>query len=234
MADQPDNIAVQLKNISKRYRSGDIYIDVLRGIDLTAQKGQIFMITGPSGCGKTTLLSIIAGTLKFDVGELDVFGVKFSDLSEQEITEFRRTHVGFIFQQFHLLNALTVVENIAVPLLLNGCPREEALKKATEMLKKVGLRGKETLHPKRLSGGEQQRVAIARALVHDPFLVICDEPTASLDADNGIRIMELLTEVVKSPDRCAIIVTHDNRIFKFADQIVRMEDGVIVGSGAHE
>lgn len=231
MDKQQSDIAVQLKNISKRYRSGEIYVDVLRGIDLVAKKGQIFMITGPSGCGKTTLLSIIAGTLHFDSGEVNAFGVNFSDLAEQQITEFRKTQVGFIFQQFHLLNSLNVVENIAIPLLLNGYARDEALKRAIEMLKKVGLRGKEKFYPRRLSGGEQQRVAIARALVHNPSLVICDEPTASLDADNGVRIMQLLADVVKSPDRCAIIVTHDNRIFKFADQIARMEDGVIVGYG---
>lgn len=232
MAKQKSDIAVELQNVCKRYHSGEIYLDVLRGIDLRAKKGQILMITGPSGCGKTTLLSIIAGTLRFDSGNINVFDIDFSNLNDQQMTEFRRRHIGFIFQQFHLLMALNVAENIAIPLLLNGRKRNEALKKASEMLKKVGLRGKENMNPKRLSGGEQQRVAIARALIHDPFLVICDEPTASLDADNGARIMQLITEVVKTPDRCAIIVTHDNRIFKYADTIVQMEDGVIISNGS--
>lgn len=229
MDEEKKKFAVELDNVSKRYLSGEIYLDVLRGIDLKAKVGEILMITGPSGCGKTTLLSIIAGTLKFDGGEVSVFGTKLSELSDPQITEFRRTQIGFIFQQFHLLKPLSVVENISIPLLLNGVEREEALVKSAEMLKKVGLRGKEKIRPGRLSGGEQQRVAIARALIHEPSLVICDEPTASLDADNGARVMQLLSDVVRSPNRCAIIVTHDNRIFKYADSIVRMEDGVITG-----
>jgi putative ABC transport system ATP-binding protein len=226
-----EEFAVELQNVTKRYRSGDIYIDVLRGIDLKAKKGELLMITGPSGCGKTTLLSVIAGTLHFDSGEVYVFNVKLSTLTDQEITAFRRNHVGFIFQQFHLILSLNVVENVAVPLLLQGYPREEALTRAAGMLKKVGLKGKEKLNPHRLSGGEQQRVAIARALVHDPLLIICDEPTSALDADNGIRIMQLLTDVAKAPNRCAIVVTHDPRIFRYADTIAHMEDGVIVGYG---
>lgn len=225
------NIAVELQNISKRYRSGDIYLDALRGIDLKANKGEILMITGPSGCGKTTLLSIMAGTLRFDSGEVIIFGTKLSQLDDQQITDFRKTHVGFIFQQFHLLKALNTVENIAIPLLLNGWSRDEGLKKAAEMLTKVGLNGKEEIKPLRLSGGEQQRVAIARALVHEPSLVICDEPTASLDAANGAKIMELLAQVAKASSRCVIIVTHDHRIFKYADTLVSMEDGVITGYG---
>lgn len=231
MPETKEEFAVELQNVTKRYRSGDIYIDVLRGIDLKAKKGELLMITGPSGCGKTTLLSVIAGTLHFDSGEVYVFNVKLSTLTDQEITAFRRNHVGFIFQQFHLILSLNVVENVAVPLLLQGYPREEALTRAAGMLKKVGLKGKEKLNPHRLSGGEQQRVAIARALVHDPLLIICDEPTSALDADNGIRIMQLLTDVAKAPNRCAIVVTHDPRIFRYADTIAHMEDGVIVGYG---
>lgn len=231
MPETKEEFAIELKNVTKRYRSGDIYIDVLRGVDLNAKKGELLMITGPSGCGKTTLLSIIAGTLHFDSGEVYVFNVKLSTLNDQEITAFRRNHVGFIFQQFHLISSLNVMENVAVPLLLQGYAREEALIKAVEMLKKVGLKGKEKLNPQRLSGGEQQRVAIARALVHDPSLIICDEPTSALDADNGIRIMQLLADVAKAPSRCAIVVTHDPRIFKYADTIAQMEDGVIVGYG---
>jgi putative ABC transport system ATP-binding protein len=232
VSDEKEEIAVELNNVVKRYRSGDHYIEVLRGIDLRAKKGEIFMINGPSGCGKTTLLSIIAGTLHFDSGDVYVFDVKLSELNDQQITTFRRNHVGFIFQQFHLLVSLNVMENIAIPLLLNGYNREEALARAEEMLKKVGLRDKEKLDTRSLSGGEQQRVAIARALVHDPLLLICDEPTAFLDTDNGIRIMQLLTDVAKAPNRCALIVTHDNRIFKYADTIARIEEGIIIIEGS--
>lgn len=219
--------AVELENVSKRYRSGEIYLDVLRGIDLKVKRGEILMITGPSGCGKTTLLSIIAGTLRFDEGEVIVFGQKLSALDDEQMTDLRRTQLGFIFQQFHLFKSLTVLENILIPLLLNGAERKTGLVRAAEILDNVGLKGKETMMPGRLSGGQQQRVAIARALVHNPPLLVCDEPTASLDGDNGALIMQIITKLTKMSNRCAIIVTHDNRIFKYADRIVYMEDGVI-------
>lgn len=228
MANVKGKIAVEIRNVTKRYVSGDFFYDALRGVDLDINQGEIFMITGPSGCGKTTLLSIIAGTLDF-TGDVTVLGQHLKELNEDKLTEWRKDSIGFIFQQYHLINALTVNENISIPLLLNNVDKNTALKKAALMLEKVGLKGKGTLKPSHLSGGEQQRVAIARALIHDPPLLICDEPTAALDADNGIRIMTLLTEAARSPDRCVIIVTHDSRIFKFSDRMARMEDGLILG-----
>lgn len=223
--------AVKIQNLTKRFAVGNFYLDVLRGIDLEVKKGEILMITGPSGCGKTTLLSIIAGTLRFDQGDVKVFDTALKNMSDAQVTEFRKRHVGFIFQQFHLISSLNNIENISVPLLLNAVDKKDALEKATEMLHVVGLKGKEHLRSFHLSGGEQQRVAIARALIHQPPLLICDEPTAALDADNGARIMQLLRDVAKSPERSVIIVTHDNRIFKYADRIARMEDGLIIGYG---
>ncbi len=228
MSESEETYAVEVRNLSKRFPSGEIYIDVLRGIDLVAKKGEMLMITGPSGSGKTTLLSIMAGTLHFDQGTVNIFGTNLKDMSDNQMTEFRKRHIGFIFQQFHLLKALSVLQNVSVPLLLNGMKENEALDRSAVMLSRVGLRGKENLKPSRLSGGEQQRVAIARALIHDPWLVICDEPTASLDADNGTKIMQILSEVSRSPDRCAIVVTHDNRIYKYANTIAAVEDGLII------
>lgn len=222
-------LALKVREVRKRFPSGDFYIDVLRGIDLEAKKGEILMITGPSGGGKTTLLSILAGTFSFDSGEVTIFGESLKDMDDQQKTELRRKHIGFIFQQFHLIKTISTLENISIPLILNGWDNDEALKKAAEMLAKVGLKGKETLNPSHLSVGEQQRVAIARALIHNPELLVCDEPTASLDAENGVRVMQLLTREARTPERCVVMVTHDNRILKYADRIALMEDGVIIG-----
>ncbi len=221
-------IAVEISYVTKRVLIGEIYLNILKGIDFTANKGELALITGHSGSGKTTLLSIIAGTLHCDSGEVKILGQKLNKLSDDELTTFRRKHIGFIFQQHQLIKPLNLLQNVSIPLLLNGHTKKDAFEQAAEMLKKVGLRGKEKMTPSRLSGGEQQRVAIARALVHEPQLVICDEPTASLDAENGEIIMQLLESVAKSPNKCAIVVTHDNRIFKYADKITVIENGVIL------
>jgi putative ABC transport system ATP-binding protein len=168
---------------------------------------------------------VIAGTLEFEQGEVDVFGSGLHGLSSREITDFRAKNVGFIFQSFNLIPTLTLVENVSVPLLINGVGRRKAEAKARELLDKLGLKGRGDDQPRNLSGGQQQRVAIARALVHDPRLVICDEPTSALDKETGARIMELLREVARHPERCVIVVTHDNRVFKYADRMTEMEDG---------
>lgn len=231
MVETQEKPVIVVRNVTKRYLSGDFYVDALKGVDLEAKNGEILMIVGPSGCGKTTLLSVIAGTLHFDNGEVSIFNQSLKELTDDQVTEFRRTHIGFIFQQYHLIKTLSAAENITIPLLLNGVNKNIALEKAAEMLKHVGLKGKEKKKPAHLSGGEQQRVAIARALIHEPPLLICDEPTAALDAESGARIMKLLTEIALSKERCIIVVTHDSRIFKYASKIVRMEDGLVVGHG---
>lgn len=225
--DSLENLAVETQNLHKSFKTGTIILDVLKGINIEIKIGEILMIVGPSGCGKTTLLSIIAGTLNFDEGKVTVLDTSLNNLDQQQLTLFRKKNIGFIFQQFHLIKTLSCVENVLIPLLLNDIPYHEALNQATAMLEKVGLKNRENEYPKTLSGGQQQRVAIARALVHNPKLIICDEPTSSLDAETGATIMDLLDEIVANSDRTVIIVTHDNRIFKYADRILHMDDGKI-------
>jgi putative ABC transport system ATP-binding protein len=223
-----DELAFEMLNVTKKVPSGDSYMDVLKGVDLIGKKGKILIITGPSGCGKTTLLSVLAGTLHFDGGEVNIFEHSLQNLSDPELTEFRKKNVGFIFQQLHLIGTLNCQKNIAVPLLLNGYTLKEALQKSNEMLHLLGLKERKYMQPSRLSGGEQQKVAIGRALIHNPKLLICDEPTASLDAKSGSKIMEILRKITRSPERCVVVVTHDNRIMEYADCIAKMEDGIIV------
>lgn len=223
------DVAIQVRHVSKRFhQGGDSYIEALKDISLDAYLGEILMIVGPSGSGKTTLLSVIAGTLHFDTGEIIVFDTSLNSLTEAEVTQFRGKNIGFIFQQYHLIRSLNCMENVSIPMLLNGASINQSDERAIEILGKVGLEGREKDRPDVLSGGQQQRVAIARALVHHPRLVICDEPTSALDAETGAHIMELMVEVARMRDRCVLIVTHDSRIFKYADRIAEMNDGQIV------
>ncbi len=220
-------LAVKTHTVHKSFGTGEARTDVLKAVDFEARLGELLMLVGPSGCGKTTLLSVIAGTLAIDRGEVEVFGAPLHRLDQQAITGFRAAHIGFIFQQYNLIPTLTCVENASVPLRIRGERAATAEKKAAAMLERVGLGARLHHRPGMLSGGQQQRVAIARALVHEPQLIICDEPTAALDSENGAKVMDLLRTVATAPDRCVIIVTHDNRIFKYADRMVHMEDGRI-------
>ncbi|HSI85173.1 MAG: ABC transporter ATP-binding protein [Candidatus Methylacidiphilales bacterium] len=224
-------LAVKVEGLTKTFsigRSGTEKLLALKAVDLEARSGELLMIVGPSGCGKTTLLSIVAGTLSFDSGKIDVFGSKLHEMSSSRVTAFRAKSIGFIFQSFNLIPTLTCTENVSVPLLINGIERVEAEKRAEEMLAKVGLGGRGSERPNFLSGGQQQRVAIARALVHEPRLVICDEPTSALDSQTGATVMELLRTAARKAGRAVIIVTHDNRAYKYADRIVEMEDGKVL------
>jgi putative ABC transport system ATP-binding protein len=196
-------------------------------VDLDVRFGELMMIVGPSGCGKTTFLSVLCGTLKFDTGSVQLFGRDLGAMNDAEVTAFRGKNVGFIFQQFNLIPTWNVVENASVPMLLGGAGRAQAESAAVKLLDEVGIGQKRTAYPAQLSGGQQQRVAIARALVHQPRLIICDEPTASLDAATGHKVLELLKDIACRPDRCVIVVTHDSRIFSFADRIAEMEDGQV-------
>ncbi|HMO63895.1 MAG TPA: ABC transporter ATP-binding protein [Verrucomicrobiota bacterium] len=229
MADSPasngNGYAVHVRGVSKTFGRGETAVQALKAVNFDAREGEVLMIVGPSGCGKTTLLSVIAGTLHFDAGEVDVFGAGLHRLPPAEITRFRGRHIGFIFQSFNLVPTLDALENVSVPLLINGVRRRAAEERAAAMLARVGLEGREREAVTNLSGGQQQRVAIARALVHEPRLVICDEPTSALDKANGQAVMGLLRDMARVPGRCVIVVTHDSRIFRFADRMTEMEDG---------
>ncbi len=221
-------IAVSCRGVTKSYGSGEARIAALRGIDLDVKRGELLMIVGPSGCGKTTLISIITTILHYDSGQCHVLGRDLQRLDERARAYFRRDSVGFVFQLFNLLPTLTAAENVAIPLLIGGIPWERARAHGAEMLEAIGLGARSTALPAELSGGQQQRVAIARALVHDPALVVCDEPTSNLDHETGHAVMEALRNAAKSPDRTVIVVTHDPRIFEFADRIAKMDDGRII------
>jgi putative ABC transport system ATP-binding protein len=221
------SIAVAARQVDISFGSEEAKVIALSHTDFSARTGELIMLVGPSGCGKTTLLSVIAGTLTPQAGEIEVFGQRLDGLSQEELTTFRRKNLGFVFQSFNLIPTLSVVENVMIPLLIQGASHSAAKKKAIEILEKVGLKGREEGKPNALSGGQQQRVAIARALVHEPPLLICDEPTSALDKDTGAQIMEMIRELSRAPNRCVVVVTHDFRIFKYADRIAEMEDGKI-------
>src|SRR6266849_6121730 len=219
--------AVVCSGVEKWFGANDTRIQVLRKLDLTIKMGELAMLVGPSGCGKTTLISVIAGLLDPTAGEVEVLGERPQELAPREQILFRRENLGFVFQQFNLLPALTAAENVAVPLFVAGWNRRTAVEKATDLLLTLGLEDRTRAFPSQLSGGQQQRVALARALIHEPRLIVCDEPTSALDAKSGMKVMELLSEVAVRPERAVIVVTHDSRVFEFADTIAHMEDGRI-------
>jgi putative ABC transport system ATP-binding protein len=229
----PSPIVVDIRGVEKSFGAGAARLHVLKQVDLQARNGEILMLVGPSGCGKTTLLSAIAGTLRPDAGTITVFGKPLHSMSGSALTAFRASHIGFIFQQFNLIPTLNIAENVSVPLLIQGVGPGRAARRAREALAAVGMADRWKERPARLSGGQQQRVAIARALVHEPPLVICDEPTAALDAHNGEIVLNLFRDVARTPGRAVIIVTHDSRIFSYADRIARMDDGMIVAVEAN-
>lgn len=219
--------AVRCVDVQKHFGEGDARIHVLRGVDFAANRGELTFLVGPSGCGKTTLISVITGLLDSTGGSVELFGHETRKLSPEEQILFRRKNLGFVFQQYNLLPALTAAENAAVPLLAAGMKRREAVDRAKSLLVKLGLENRMDTLPSKLSGGQQQRVAMARALVHEPRLIVCDEPTAALDHATGEAVMELLAESAVHPERAVIVVTHDNRVFHFADAVAHMDDGRI-------
>ncbi len=220
--------AISCRGLTKTFGEGETAVAALRGIDLDLPRGELTMLVGPSGCGKTTLISVLAGILDKTAGALAVLGDDPSQLSSAERTAWRGRRIGFVFQSFNLIPALSAVENVAIPLLIRGDAEGPALKRARQLLDQVGLAHRAEALPSQLSGGQQQRVAIARALVHDPELVVCDEPTSALDHETGAQVMELLKDTAANGRRSLIVVTHDARIFGFADRIARMDDGCIV------
>jgi len=225
-ATQPVN-AVRCRGVEKHFGEGDARIHALRGVNFEARQGQLTFLVGPSGCGKTTLISVIAGLLDSTGGDVELFGQNTAKLSPQDQTLFRRRNLGFVFQQYNLLPALSASENAAVPLLAAGVKRVEAVDRAKSLLARLGLENRLDAMPSKLSGGQQQRVALARALVHEPRLMVCVEPTAALDHATGEAVMELLAGSAVHPDRAVVVVTHDNRVFHFADSVAHMDDGRI-------
>ena len=222
-----NDITVSCQGVTKSYGSGEAKVAALRGVDLEVRRGELLMIVGPSGCGKTTLISVITTILSHDTGQCHVLGHDLQQMDETERAYFRGKSIGFVFQLFNLLPALTAAENVAIPLLIEGVPWQSAKARANEVLETIGLDARAAALPANLSGGQQQRVAIARAVVHDPALLVCDEPTSSLDHETGHAVMEVLRNIAKRSDRTVIVVTHDPRIFEFADRIARMDDGRI-------
>jgi putative ABC transport system ATP-binding protein len=223
----PPEFAVSCRDVVKEFGQGDTRTVALSGVNVDIQAGRMTLLVGPSGCGKTTLISIVAGLLNATSGTVNVLGRDLSHLSGSELVRFRQKNIGFVFQQYNLLPTLTAVENAAIPLIIGGTPRRKAIIAAAEMLNAVGLGNRLNSFPNQLSGGQQQRVAIARALVHEPRLLVCDEPTAALDAQSGQTVMELLKRVALQADRAVITVTHDSRVFGFGDQIIHMDDGAV-------
>ena len=219
--------AVRCSQVTKEFGDGEARIRVLHGIDLEIPPGELSLLVGPSGCGKTTLISIIAGLLDSTSGTVEVLGENLTAMRGSQKVRFRGSNIGFVFQQYNLLPALTAAENAAVPLLIAGWDRRKAVQKSSEMLERVGLGAKLKSLPSQLSGGQQQRVAIARALVHEPRLLVCDEPTAALDAQSGQTVLELIRTVAVQPERAVIVVTHDSRSFHFGNRMIEMGDGRI-------
>ena len=222
------SLAIHCQNIVKTYTTDGQQVVALNGVDLDIALGELMMLVGPSGCGKTTLISIIAGILNQDSGRCELFGEDFQSMSNKDQLRFRAVNIGFVFQAYNLLPSLNAAENVSVPLIINGMKRSVAERKAKDVLAQVGLGERTQSLPAQLSGGQQQRVAIARALVHSPRLIVCDEPTSALDHKSGHNVMDLLKQVAVQHDRVLVIVTHDARIFSFADRIAEMDDGHIV------
>ena len=219
--------AIELRSVSKVFGSGENKTLALAEIDLQLPYGELILLVGPSGCGKTTLISIVAGLLDPTRGEVDVLGNNLTRMRGGQKVRFRGDNIGFVFQQYNLLPALTAVENACVPLLIASWSRSRAIAKASELLTAVGLGSRLKSYPRELSGGQQQRVAIARALVHEPRLLVCDEPTAALDAKSGRTVMEMIRHVAVQPNRAVIVVTHDSRVYSLGDRIVSMADGKV-------
>jgi len=218
-------VAIRAESVAKWFGDGGTRTFAVRDVTFEAYFGEMLYIVGPSGSGKTTLLSVISGILRPNSGRVTIQNVDLWSLSDNAIADFRLQKIGFVFQDYHLFPRLTAAENVAIPLILRGQDWRQSIDTATMYLDRVGLRSRAELPPVKLSGGEQQRVAIARAIVSGPDILIMDEPTASLDGDTGRNIVKFVHDEILNDRRCILIVTHDSRIFEFANRVLTMEDG---------
>lgn len=218
-------VAIKATAIEKWFGEGEAKTIALRSVDLETHFGEMVYIVGPSGSGKTTLLSVLSGILRPNAGTVLVEGTDIWSLDSDHLAKFRRTKIGFVFQDYHLFPRLTTAENVAVPLILKKQDWDKSIEQAGKYLDVVGLKERADLPPRKLSGGEQQRVAIARAMIGQPDILIMDEPTASLDGDTGHAIVGFVKQNILNEKRCILIVTHDARISEFATRILKMEDG---------
>lgn len=217
--------AVRVSGVTKSYVEGDVSRQVLRGIDLELSPGRFAALLGRSGAGKSTLLNVLSGIDTPDSGTIEIGSVEISRLGEEERTAFRRRHLGFVFQAFNLIPTLSAVENVALPLTLNGVKTPQALARAGELLERVGLGDRRSTFPDRLSGGEQQRIAIVRALIHEPTLLLADEPTGNLDHETGGVVMDLLHRLVREFGVTMLVVTHDHDLLAASDVVLRLKEG---------
>jgi putative ABC transport system ATP-binding protein len=220
--------AVELRKVSKSYREGEVERAVLRDVSVTIASGEIAVLVGRSGSGKSTLLNVIAGIDQPSAGAVVVNGTDLTALDEHARTLFRRRHIGFVFQFFNLIPMLTVEENLLLPLDLNGRADAKGVDRARALLERVGLGGRGESFPERLSGGEQQRVAIARALIHDPALILADEPTGNLDVETAADVLDLLDTLARESGRTVLMVTHSREVVGVADRIFAIERGALV------
>jgi len=221
--------AIEAAGLNKWFGEGEARTHAVKDVSFQANFGEMLYVVGPSGSGKTTMLSMISGILRPNSGTVSVEGTNIWSITEDQLAEFRLHKIGFVFQDYHLFPRLSTAENVAIPLILQSRPWNEALSEAVNDLEVVGLKNRAELAPVKLSGGEQQRVAIARAIVSRPDILIFDEPTASLDGDTGRNIVQFVREHILNAQRCIVIVTHDSRIYEFADRIMKMEDGRLTG-----
>jgi putative ABC transport system ATP-binding protein len=219
--------AIRAAGLAKWFGEGEARTHAVKEVSFEARFGEMLYVVGPSGSGKTTLLSMISGILRPNAGEVEVKGTAIWNLGNDQLADFRLNTVGFVFQDYHLFPRLTTAENVALPLILKRRDWQEAIEEAHRYLEIVGLRDRSELPPLKLSGGEQQRVAIARAIISQPDVLILDEPTASLDGDTGRRILSFVHAHILNEHRCILIVTHDSRIYEYANRIMFMEDGRI-------
>jgi len=222
------SLIIEAQQVKKIYRSGQLRVEALNGIDMAVEAGEMVAIMGPSGCGKTTLLNCLSGLDTIDEGNIFIQGDNLRELSDNERTTYRARHMGFIFQDFNLLPVLSAVENVELPMLIARVPAKKARSRALEMLERVGLLDRARHRPAELSGGQRQRVTIARALTNDPAIVWADEPTGNLDSENAQEILDLLCRMNREHGQTFVIVTHAIEVGNLANRIITMRDGQIV------